>query len=425
LIFRSRAALEFYRRRRKVAWAILAVIALFGVIGFIYRYTTDLYFEGIFLAVLKGSPVDPSYTMFSLPHFVDMVNELFLLSPLILLYLLLSAGRLRTLLGRPDTVFLALIGSAGLLFLFVIDGTLGMARDWDLFSTCGFALTLLFILLLDEDRCRALTRFLPTVTVLWIMAPLFFLMTNLQTERSIEYHKYCLNLDRKGAFSSLVTLRDYYRDLNDDRKVDSLNQIIGLRFPDEISIFRAHDALARNDIQTARQILNTVIPNKFSSDYHNLLGSIYLREGSYEKAVDELEKAVQLQSYNPNLLSNLALAYANLGRLDRSYKALKRGYRLNRRHAGILRGLADYHLLRSNIDSALYFAERLVSVDSTRVIGYFMLARIYTEKPDILQARKYIGMYLKYGTSDPMFNRRSLMLLKLLEPRQKNESRTK
>ncbi|UCD93572.1 MAG: hypothetical protein JSU69_07320 [Candidatus Zixiibacteriota bacterium] len=425
LLLHSRAGLELYRHRPKTVWAILSTIALFGIIVFTYKYTTDLYFESIFLPLLKGGQSGVSYAMFSLPHIIDIINELLLLSPLILLFLLPSAGRLKILFKQPDTAFLALISITGFAFLFVIDGTLGMARDWDLFSICAFAPTLVFIMLFNENYRRALNRVFLPMLILWITAPVAFLVTNLQTEPSLEYHKYCLNLDKKGSFSSLVTLRDYYRNLNDNGKVDSLNQLIGLKFPNETGIFKALDAVGKNDLKTARKILNAVTPNKFSSDYHNLLGSIYLREGNYEKAVDELEDAVQLQKYNPNLLSNLALAYANHNQLNRSYEALKRGYKLDRRHAGIVRGLADYHLLCSRFDSALYYAERLVSADSTRIVGYFMLARIHIKKADMQPAKKYIGLYLKYGKSDPMYGRRSTMLLKLLESQQKKESGTK
>jgi hypothetical protein len=425
LALRSRAGLNFYRQHTKIVWAILSVIALLGIIALIYRYNTDLYFESIFLPLFRSGPSGVSYFMFSLPHFVDVINALLLLSPMILLFLLMSARKLKAVFKQPDTTFLALFGITGLAFLFVIDATLGMARDWDLFSICAFAPTLILIILFGENHRPAINRLFLPMLILWITAPLSFLMTNLHTERSIEYHKHYLNLDKKGSFSSIVTLLDYYRSLNDDVKVDSLNQVIAVRFPDQTAVFKALDAVGRGDLRTAREILSTISPNRFSSDYHNLLGSIYLREGNFQEAVAELEDAVQLQKYNPNLLSNLALAYANNKQLDRSYEMLNRGYRLDRRHAGIIRGLADYHLLCSHFDSALYYAERLVSTDSTRIAGYFMLARIHTKKSDLVAARKYIGLYLKHGRSDPMYGRRSTMLLELLESQQKQESGTK
>jgi hypothetical protein len=103
---------------------VLAVIAWISI-GIVHRQSAGL--------LLTGNLSEPGYTIFSLAHLGDIINELFLLSPTFLcsIWLLNWRGEGNFRLAR-NYFGLAIIG--GFMFLFLADPVLGMGRDWDLFA---------------------------------------------------------------------------------------------------------------------------------------------------------------------------------------------------------------------------------------------------------------------------------------------------
>jgi len=55
---------------------------------------------------------------------------------------------------------------------------------------------------------------------------------------------------------------------------------------------------------------------------HNQLGQAYLQEHSYDQAVEELQKAVQLSGASPTCLANLARAYVAFGKKSEAVQLL-------------------------------------------------------------------------------------------------------
>jgi hypothetical protein len=102
------------------------------------------------------------YTMFSLAHLLDWVNEHFLISPfglfLLLLALVTRIGRRNTVTspddGQSRLTFLAIAGLAYLLLTFVWNPDYGGRNDWDLFAPSAFVYTPLAACLLVR-RSRA------------------------------------------------------------------------------------------------------------------------------------------------------------------------------------------------------------------------------------------------------------------------------
>lgn len=103
---------------------VLAVI-VWILIGIVHRQSAGL--------LLTGNLSEPGYTIFSLAHLGDIINELFLISPtfISLIWLLNWRGEGNYRLVR-NYFSLAIIG--GFMFLFLADPVLGMGRDWDLFA---------------------------------------------------------------------------------------------------------------------------------------------------------------------------------------------------------------------------------------------------------------------------------------------------
>jgi len=96
---------------------------------------------------LKGvsKSIYVAYNLFSLPHLLDIINELLLISPLFFAGILIIIVWWRKLLSLldPQWIFLTV---ASIFYLFLLTGfnpQIGTSRDWDLFAPLAIPLTLL------------------------------------------------------------------------------------------------------------------------------------------------------------------------------------------------------------------------------------------------------------------------------------------
>ncbi|MCP4761597.1 MAG: hypothetical protein GY870_07435, partial [archaeon] len=197
------AGLNIYKRYM-TAFIGAAIIGTAGfLILFIYKYNTNLYFENMFLPFFSGKPIYPVYSLFSWPHLLDIVNQLLLLSSLLPLLFLLSIKYIPRLIHKKETVFLSIAALGSLLFLFVIDPKLTLARDWDLFSNSTCALSIVFIIMIHDSALPTVKRLFIPILILLILLPIPYFLTNLNEKNSTEYIEYMIDHEKKKSFSSI------------------------------------------------------------------------------------------------------------------------------------------------------------------------------------------------------------------------------
>jgi len=400
LLFSSGRGLSFYKTFSRIIKIIVGFIIGLAFYLFIKQYRSDLYFENIFMTIFSGKPASPYYSMFSLAHLLDMINQLLLLSPLLPLLLYLSFGNIKNAIRTRKVMTMALMAAASLFFLLIIDPKLGMPRDWDLFSFSSFCLTLLFIILIPEIKIKNLTRFFLPITLFLIVAVLPFLRTNLNQESSTKYMKYIINLDIPKAQSSALVLRNYYYQVNDSLGAESLDYFYHDKFPNENKIEMAFSALDNNKLKLAETFLASIKPDKFSSNYHNLKSEIFFRQGKSSLALEESKKAIQLRRYDVLLYNNQALIYAAREEYELAYGALRKGHNLDSLNQNILAGMIGYHLTLGIIDSVGIYAQRLINVDTTNAYAYKMMAEMYAMQNNLTKGTEYYNLYLKYKAAN-------------------------
>lgn len=406
---------NLYRQFRIYIWSLLILGLVAFIAIFFYKYNRDLYFENIFLPLLRGKPIAPEYSLLSSPHLADIFNQLILLSPAIILLLAASFGNLKKMFRLDISIFLVLISGAGLLFLFAIDPKLGMPRDWDLFSLAAFAPTLLFIYLIDKKHIESLSRLLISITIYLIAALIPYLATNLNATRSISYFKYMIDLDKGKSMSSLITLRGYYGDINDKISGDSINNIIQVWFPDESKMQEAFSAMRRRDLNRARSIAAAIKPDKFSANYHNFMSTLHMSSGEYQKALEESDKLIQLQKYNYKYYLTRTYIFSALRQPGEAIESVRQAYKYNNTSPEVVEMVSNVFLNSARPDSAYYYAERLIQLDSANVAGYYLLAKINMQLGRLTQARDNAAIYLSRGTRDPLYNARSAELQQLIQ----------
>ncbi len=394
-IFSNGRGLSFYRKYKYILYSILGISALFFVYIFIRKYSTDLYFENMFLPLLKGKPIDPGYFILSLSHLLDIFNEYILLSPLLLILFALVIKEFPRLIKKTSNIFLLILTISSFLFILIIDPKIAMPRDWDLFSLSGFAITLLLVKSIPISNIENLKRFLAPIFIIALISPLPFLVTNLHTDYSEKYFKYIINLDVEKSVSSFFVLRDYYTQNNDIAKRDSLNEEYNRTHLNDLYIRQAVNALNSNDYERVRILYKMIRPDRFNPLYHSIHGSLLRFEGKHDSALIEIDKTINLQQYNSKNYSKRAQILARLVRFDESFQSLKIGYSIDIKNSDILSGLAFSYLRINKPDSALFFANCFQTYFEEKMTGYYMLALIYNELNQPVLAKKSALDYLE------------------------------
>ena len=410
LVFSKGTGRRLFSRHRTVILSLVGVMTLLLLVLFVDRWRSDLYFENIFMPPFNGKPPAPDYFLFSLSHLADIVNQLLLLSPLLLLYLYFSRARPNEIAHQSSSLFLTLAAMGALLFLMVIDPKLGLPRDWDLFSLAAFPLNLLLFLHIPESQLRRLKGLYVSLVAGLMILNLPFLVTGLSRSASIEYVFYMIDLDREKSLPTIIAVRDYFRRNDHPQRADSMNLVMSYYHPDKVRLDRAFTALDNNNIDLARTLIKSVKPDRFSSTYHNCYSMLYTQLGDFRSALAHSDSAIQLRQYDERLYLNRAFIHRFAENYQASYAALKKGFRLNPKNPKILEFMADLHLRWQAPDSAYYYVREILLIDSTSADAYNLLTRIYARSGQAEKARKAFESFQKYGRGSPDFKEVSARL---------------
>jgi tetratricopeptide (TPR) repeat protein len=88
------------------------------------------------------------------------------------------------------------------------------------------------------------------------------------------------------------------------------------------------------------------------------------------------------------------------GRHEKVLKDLRKGLQLNETSSSVLEGLAFAHNFFKDYDSSIYYARKIIEVDTLEPAGYFWLAKSYFMTGNIDSARFYADQCADYAASD-------------------------
>ncbi|HEY4643166.1 MAG TPA: hypothetical protein VIH68_00445 [Bacteroidota bacterium] len=239
LLFPSLVYLIFLRLESRSGKRYLTPVRVWGLVGLSVVVMGVFYFaEGSYrtyghLLHLVEGPGLTHYTLLSSYHLYDLVNEVFLITPLLpytLVVVLLFGGRRILNLAPEKKTFLSLAVFYGLAFMFVGNPELGLARDWDAFATVGtilnFSMLIVLASLLVGPNER---RFIAAASLgfgLWVVVP--WIAVNAKEEPSLSRYERLIAKDAALILPTFAgygyeSLEGYYR-----RKGDRMNELFTL-----------------------------------------------------------------------------------------------------------------------------------------------------------------------------------------------------
>ena len=415
LVFSRGNALDFYRNNKKIL-TIMGISAVVIVTAlFVYKYLTNLYIQDVFLPLIVGKPIDPAYAIFRLDHLIDIFNELTLVSPLLFLFAIISITRIKAITKSKTTAFIALVSGGYLLFLTVIDPKLAMPRDWDLFAITGPPLTILFISLITKQWIDTIKKFTIPILCFLVIAPIPYLYANLNEEQSRKYMEYVIDTDFKRSMSSLVVLYGHYGDISETKKVDSLKSIYNSKYTYKIKLDRAHRMYQEGKYSACKSLMTSLPPDKFNVNYHSQWCQIYFKEGKLDKALESINKAIQLKKYIYINYYNRAMIYSFMNEPDKVMEDLYTAHRLNALDKNTIQFLASQYFTLESHDSVITYASKLLELDSTWYDAHYFLAESYYSLGEYGLMKQHVALYSKYGVNDKLYDERSQRFEELIQ----------
>jgi len=130
----------------------------------------------------------------------------------------------------------------------------------------------------------------------------------------------------------------------------------------------------------ATQILKK-IPNEAYA--FNLIGIIKLRESDLEPAINTLKKAVNLNA-NPELLSNLALAYQESGAIEKAKDLYHQALSIEPRYINALFNQHAIFLDHNNIEAAINNLQKILAINPNDKEVIYILLNIHKAYEDLL-----------------------------------------
>jgi len=176
------------------------------------------------------------YGMFSLPHFIDILNELLMLMPVVPLFAVMvwvnrslarraeagvdksgGGGATGWFAMKAEWHFSVLLLVPCFLYLFLFKPEIGMARDWDLFTMALLGLVPLALLILNrffrttKMQSPAASFTVPAVAICMVLSA-FWVGINASPTRSAERFERILAYDKTHASYAYENLAIFYHD---------------------------------------------------------------------------------------------------------------------------------------------------------------------------------------------------------------------
>jgi len=281
--------------------------------------------------------------MFSTWHLWDWLNAQMLVSPLalVLAVVLLVFHRKEINWKSPVVLFLLISSACTLLFTWIINFALGMARDWDLYSTFLVPLLLLDIYLLSLPLTFAPRRYLLVlISVISLLHWIPWIGVNANAEKHLARMK----------------------------------------------LLHSPDLLSKVSIMV----------------YDEALANLFFDNGDYPQARTYYEDFLTIDNTNPRIIGNIADTYRKLGEKDKYFTMLQRAVALGSPDPGVYSNLGVECASRGDTVKAIQFNERAVAIDSNHRLAHANLGILYASTKNLAAAERHFAVAIELGMKEPV-----------------------
>ncbi len=401
---------------KRILLAILAVILLATIFLGYKKYSWSV--PPLFVPLIHDRYTGPGYTLFSLAHLLDFLNQQLLVSSvgLILVLGVSFCRKGKILFTNSTSTFLLIVAASQLLFNFVIDPGLGASRDWDMFSAVGLGYTILGLYLLVrffKDRIKF--EYLAIILVVTSFhSTIPWIALNSDQTRSIERFRNLLVIDPKKSQNGHFILAKYFKSLGQEEEVEVQNDVQRQLLPELPLIADGKKLLVRGQLDSAEAkfLLAKAIAPRLAPIYDNL-GMVYFAKGNLSKAEASYKQAIELGSFLSGPHFNLGNLYVVRKDMDKALEHYKKAVFLKVQFPEAYYNLGHIYFLKGEFEEAEKLFQKTLRLKTDFEDAYVGLGKIYKErgefqravsmyqsaikvKPDLAEAHLRLGMTLLY-----------------------------
>lgn len=374
---------------KKETWAILFLIIISVIILF-YMKEHSWTVGKQYVPLAKGDYYAPGYSLFSLPHILDVLNQQLLVSP-VGLVVLISVWICSKAFHLKDktSAFLFSTFVLGIGFNSVMYPGLGMSRDWDMFSSTAIGYTVLAgYLFLRYAKKKVDFKYIGSVVVITAaLCTLPWILLNTSEQKGVERFRNLLDLDPKKSRNGHYALAAYFDKKGLYQEVEKENQIQARNFPELTLVNQGIKAFYENKIDEALKLCHEALAMELDfAEAHFLLGKIYQAKKTYQLAVKEFKLAIEFYPIYADAYANLGHIYALSQELDSAFHYYKRAAALHTLDKNVYNNLGNIHSKKQNWKQAVSNYQKAMDVDPDFAEAHYGLGIVFFKQGQIDQA---------------------------------------
>ncbi len=310
------------------------IIIIFTIIGALFASRLPA-LERYFVP-LRGT--DSSYGVFSVTHFIDIFNEIMLIFPTGVIFVVIAVHNRSRSGGErgTDGVFAWLLLIPSMLFLLFFGPELGMARDWDLFSIISLGLFPAAFVVLKRfySSCGAGSVLRPCampLLVIHVVLTAAWVGINASESKSVARFESILEYDRTKAGYAFENLAMHFREARDlDRTIDALEKAYAAsgnpRYISNLGQYYIQSGDTLKALEAYRECLRKAPEYEVArTNFIRLLGLT----NRMDEFIEACREGAELDPANPYYPFWMGQAFIRKGMADEAMAAFRRCRQLN------------------------------------------------------------------------------------------------
>ena len=385
----------FAKLKRSALLFILGGLGLVGIIVFAYLYNTKTEFNILILPLLNGRPPAPDYTVFSLIHIRDILNELLLVFPGVAILLTLLFSIRPRIKWNMTSAFLAFLSAGPMMFLLLYGAAITMGLDWDIMALSLLAPFLFVLYQLERPKKMISSNtILIYMVVVMLCTSTFVAVVNSEEASEKRYYSLLNHRNRSGW----AVLAEYYKDKGDISASTKIIKEMDKLFPEYTTLKEAYNYLYSGNIDRAYQMAQALIgKNPNDPNFLRLMGNVYMRGGKYKEAEEKLRQAQKISPYSWDVLDDIGKLYLYLQQYELAVQYLKSAYKLSAAVPYVTEDLAWAYIQLLHYDSASALANSLLATDTSSASAHRIKLIIAVNKGNPETARYHYEKFIEYG----------------------------
>ncbi len=383
---------------------LAAFISIFIGLAVLYLKAVDnLALQNAILFFTGKSP-DVNYSILSGRHLLDIFNLFYLIIPLFPVFLFAIIRGFSAFKTDINFRSFGLITIAQIIYIFIIDPKIGMARDINIYAPLlvGFVLLGIYALLLlkrDFDFSQNIFMALSPVALLLIV-PMF--IVHLAPQKSMDYLDDYLTYNENKYEAALYAFRDYYIVEGKDSLAVLRERAITAKAPGVLESHLVDDLYAHDRVDEAFEYaLRLVDRYPYNAVYHMQKGNLLKYYKKPNDAEKEYKTALQLDPYLIDAYHFLAQLYDELNMKSKSYEVLQQALKIDPENKEILTDLAVFYYKARDYQATDSLCDLVIALDTDEAYPYMFKGLVAEANKHYEQAMKYYEKFITLGDKLP------------------------